>query len=504
MSIKRKLTLLMIGVSLAAVMLTVTGIATYLIYDMRKGKVQELKVTAAMTGERNNAALLFLDKNLAMRNLDMFRLSASVLAACIYDAQGQLFAGYHSPESEVQCPKGSDEATLSQPNWLTTLQPIGKEEKLGSIYMVADTHEIDVAIYKIVLISATVALLVLAVILLVTMYLQRTISRPILELAATVQAITASRSYDHSLNLRASDKDETGILVGAFNKMLQEVRKRDQELVQANESLEIKVKSRTEQLEEAKRRAEKANDIKSEFLRNMSHEFRTPLHAMISFSTYGKQESETATPAELHRYFEMILKGANRLSKLVNEVLDLAQLEQGEQKLTMKKADLREIAQHAAELITPLMQDKNISLRYQTHPALIQCDSDKLLQVFTNLLGNAVKFTPKGRTITLYTEIVDGRAVASVIDEGIGIPEDEKELIFESFQQSSRTNKGAGGTGLGLAICRSILEAHGGSIHAENNRTGVGANFTLSLPLAEGETTTLQHKEKRNGNASAA
>lgn len=490
MSIKRKLTLIIMGLSLTAVMLTVVAITAYLIYDMRRSNAQELAVTATLLGDRNSAALTFLDNKHAQQNLELFRLDPSVMQACIYDTHGVLFAGYQA--GKQACPPRASAVPHRLPDMLTVFQSIQHNgESIGSVFIVTNTREMDAYVGKILQISGTVALLVLAVTWLCAVYFQRTISGPILELAATAQSITAHRDY--TLAAKAAYPDETGVLARAFNAMLGEVRKRDRELTQANETLESKVIERTHQLEEALHKAEAASAAKSEFLRNMSHEFRTPLHAITNFSAFGINEYDHADRGQLKQYFELIQKGTKRLSRLVNEVLDLSKLERGAPALALKEGDMHELTARAAEIMRSLMQEKNITLHFdRAEEAFTMCDHDKIVQVLINLLGNAIKFSPAGGRVTVQSRTADiggeRHAVLSVTDEGIGIPEDEREVIFESFRQSSRTNTGAGGTGLGLAICRGIVEAHGGRIWAENNARGPGACVTFTVPCQPKET----------------
>lgn len=498
MSIKRKLTLMMMGLSLAAVVLTVTAVTAGLIYDMRSSKQQELKVTAAVTADRNAAAIAFLDNTRARTNLDIFRLSPSIMAACIYDSAGAFFAGYEAEHSKggINCPPRADALGATLAGMFTATQDIMQAGgRIGQVYMVSDKREIEAYVGRTLVIGATSTVLVLALILLLALYFQRTISGPILELAATAQSITEKR--DFTLEARVAGQDETGTLARAFNNMLAEVRSRDRELMQANETLEQKVKKRTSELESAKRKAEAASEAKTEFLRNMSHEFRTPLHAIISFSSYGIKEHETTERGQLRQYFELIQKGAERLGRLVNEVLDLARLEHGEHNFTLKRGDLRDLVSRSADMVQPLLKEKSITLdvQHSSDDTTLVCDHDKIVQVVTNLLGNAIKFTPSGRQITVRTGSVDdhgnAQRIIAVVDEGVGIPEEEKESIFESFRQSSRTNTGAGGTGLGLAICRSIVRAHGGKIWAENNTGRSGACVTFSIPAVMEEGKRL-------------
>ncbi len=496
LSIKRKLTLMMMGVSLMAVLLTVLAITSYQIYDMRISKAQELDITAAVTGDRNNAALSFLDSDRARSNLEIFRLNPAILAACIYDAHGKLFAAYEStqPNPHSICPQAVEGTLAPLSGLLTSFQPIHAQDHLvGTTFLVSNTNDIQAYINKIIQISLTSALLVMIMALLMTVYFQRVISGPILELAETARKVTERR--DFTLSARVINHDETGALANAFNDMLGEVRSRDEELMYANETLEHKVLLRTRQLEEAKRAAEEASEAKSEFLRNISHEFRTPLHAMISFASYGIKEIDTAAREEQQRYFQIILNSSERLARLVNEVLDVARFEHGEQVFSLRSCDMRELIVRATDMVRPLIQEKSIELKYEqmADDMSVTCDQDRIMQVITNLLGNAIKFAPKKSRIHIRFGVLaqegENSIFVSFIDQGVGIPECEKDIIFEPFRQSSSTKTGAGGTGLGLAICRGIIRAHSGQIWAENNDTGLGANLTFTIPrrLPEGK-----------------
>lgn len=501
-SIKRKLTLMMMGISLTAVLLTVFAITSYQIYDMRIGKMKELDITAAVTGDRNAAVLTFLDADHAHNNLEIFRLNPSIYAACIYDNNGNLFASYEStqPEAHIPCPATTEDTRKPFPGMLTSFQPIQQQEQtIGSTFLVANTHDIQAYVSKIIQIGVDSAIAVIAIALLMTIYFQRLISGPILELAETARKISQKR--DFTLTARVINDDETGRLAEAFNDMLDEVRQRDQELMYANETLEHKVLLRTRQLEEAKRQAETASEAKSEFLRNISHEFRTPLHAMISFASYGIKEIETAERAELQRYFQIIMGSSERLTRLVNEVLDVARFEQGEHIFVLRRSDMAELLSRATETVRPLLRDKNIALTIErlADDVSCTCDQDRIVQVITNLLGNAIKFTSKNSRLQIrygkmQQEGSDSLFV-SFIDEGVGVPEFEKEAIFEPFRQSSSTKTGAGGTGLGLAICRGIIRAHEGQIWVENNDSGIGATFTFTIPtqLPEGQRSINLH-----------
>lgn len=486
MSIRRKLTLMTMIISMVAVAIAVTAIASYLIYDMRNGKIQSVKLIAKIAGDRNSAALAFRTKDSIQSNLEIYRLSPSIRAVCIYDEAGELFGQYKPADSTQElCSQQFSVLPDTIKDLITVKDNIVQSGSiLGHIYVVSDMREIDDYVTKITQIGFVAAVVTMVLISFATVFLSRTLSGAVLELTNTIQSITSSRNY--SLRAKTHYNDEIGILAKEFNKMLGEVLKRDIELAVANEVLEEKIQERTKQFLEAKQKAEQASEAKSEFLRNMSHEFRTPLHAILSFSNYGLKEYKDGERDDFRKYFEQISKSSERLGKLVNEVLDFARLENRTHHFITQYADMRDLANRSYEMVAPLMKDKNIKLyvRHHTENVGAICDSDKIIQVITNLFSNAIKFTPAGSSITLQTTVESGISVVSLRDEGVGIPEDETEIIFESFHQSSRTNAGTGGTGLGLAICREIVSLHQGRIWAENNINAAGACVTFSLPYA--------------------
>ena len=537
-SLKTKLTIMLMGVSLSAVLATIVTISAFLIVDMRVSKQQELSVSAAVAADRNRAAVTFLDKKRASENLQIYAHDATMRKACLYDASGALFASYIAPENnegnnaennKAACPQSADSAHDEIQNmdkrYMAAIMPVKSGQNTdildtnvldidkfdaeisGTVYLLSDTRDISAYIQKIIQISTTVTALVLAITLILAIYIQRKISQPILALATLAQKIASTR--DFSLDMHSTHTDEIGALAVAFNTMLKEVRQRDMELRYVNETLEHKVLLRTKELEEAKQLAEKANEAKTEFLRNISHEFRTPLHAMISFSTYGIKEANNIDQHARTRYFQIILKSSERLSRLVDDVMDIARYEKCTQQFHLRRADMAELMKRAADSMRPLLQEKNMQLNIESNADDTQlvCDQDRIMQVLTNIIGNAVKFSPHHSTLTLYchTEHLGGEPALSIAcsDQGLGIPNQETELIFEPFRQSSATHNGAGGTGLGLSICKNIIHAHKGEIAASNNtEAGATIRFILPTTLSEGShKTTFKPSEVTHGNA---
>lgn len=267
---------------------------------------------------------------------------------------------------------------------------------------------------------------------------------------------------------------------------------------------------RTKEFLLAKEAAEAANRAKSEFLANMSHEFRTPMHAILSFSKLGLDnlDNETLPKEKLRKYFDRIDQSASRLMGLLNDLLDLAKLEAGRISYDFQCRDLRSTIDAVIAELSELARSKDLLLRVDVLCEDTQAwfDATRMEQVLSNLLANAVKFTPDGKQITV--TVSDGilskggeqgngevpSLQVQIKDEGIGIPEDELTTIFDEFVQSSKTKSGAGGTGLGLAIVRRIVEQHGGVIAAANNPHG-GATITFAVLKAP--TSSVGEIEER-------
>jgi light-regulated signal transduction histidine kinase (bacteriophytochrome) len=235
--------------------------------------------------------------------------------------------------------------------------------------------------------------------------------------------------------------------------------------------------------------AEQANALKSEFIANITHELRSPMHAIIGLSDVLANTNAAISPEQCQRYAGTIRDSGQRLLLLIDDLLDLSQLEAGKMGFTFAPGDIAATIDRAIDEVAPLAAAKGVRLVRPERRAWPAClhDAARMHQVMINLLSNAIKFSPvDGRvTITLAASEPGPGGVSLLIevaDEGPGIPEGECEMIFDKFVQSSRTKNGAGGTGLGLSISREIVEAHHGHIWAANNRAG-GASLFVSVPL---------------------
>jgi len=265
------------------------------------------------------------------------------------------------------------------------------------------------------------------------------------------------------------------------------------DLLQHNELLEMQIKLKTEEFIKAKEIAEQANQTKSLFLANMSHELRTPLHGILSFARLGLKNVTKGNLEKLERYFDRVNISGERLLFLLNDLLDLAKLEAGQLKLEVQQHDLKQITKNCVAEFEANIIEKQLTIHWQKPDCntLANFDKQRISQVITNLLSNAIKFTETGKSIfinfSLYEIPHSGKLpipglLCSIHDQGLGIPTDELDTIFDKFIQSSKTKSNAGGTGLGLAICQEIIMVHKGKIWAEQSEDQ-GTIFKFVIPL---------------------
>ncbi|MGC9360970.1 MAG: ATP-binding protein, partial [Anaerolineae bacterium] len=271
--------------------------------------------------------------------------------------------------------------------------------------------------------------------------------------------------------------------------LLDEARRRRGELHQALDDLahaNRQLALANENLAALRRVAEDAQRAKAAFVSKVSHEFRTPLNMIIGLADLPVSHPElyeAPLPPTLLEDLRIVRRNSQHLLSMVNDVLDLSQVEAGQLALYRENVDLSALLRESAEVVTPLLTKKGLSLSLDIEDAMmVYCDPTRIRQVVLNLVSNAARFTEQGG-IAVEARRKQGTVVVAVSDTGPGIPPEDAERIFEPFYQSKRQQR-QGGTGLGLSISRQFVEQHGGRMWLET-AVGEGSTFRFALPTSD-------------------
>ncbi|WP_407332179.1 response regulator [Enterovibrio sp. 27052020O] len=360
--------------------------------------------------------------------------------------------------------------------------PVLINDKVWAIILELPEEEAFARIYQLEKIFIVVMVIAIFLVVLASHLLSNSITAPLLRLTWAAEQVSAG---DLDQKISSTDReDEIGRLAVSFARMQRSVRDKLALIREQNKELEQNIqiiKQKNEELQQADR-------MKDDFLATTSHELRTPLHGMVGIAESMLAGAEGPLPDRQKHQLQMIINSGERLSNLVDDLLDYHKMRYGSLEISPQAVDTANAVRLVIELSSHLLGGKPVRIINQVpiDLPLVRADEQRLEQVLYNLIGNAIKYTDEGKIIISAT-VLEGQLRIQVVDTGQGIPSDQLEYIFEPLTQAkSGTSVYRQGAGLGLSISRQLIEIMGGQLYV-SSQPMVGATFSFTLPIATEE-----------------
>jgi signal transduction histidine kinase len=474
-SIRRQLVAMFMIVSATVLTIALAGFLIWDYLDFRRDMERELSIQARMVLQNSTAAMSFNDQGAARENLQTLAPNSHIELACLYTDAQALFSDYRRAADAGDCPPtpGPAGATFAT-NRLDVIETADVAGRpAGWVLVRSDLGALADHLRVQAIISAALLVLILIVAYSLSSYLQRLISVPIAELADTARAVSAKGDY--SLRAKPSTSDELDVLVSSFNDMLERTERAQDERIKLLD------------------REREANRVKDEFLMTLSHELRTPLNAILGWTRM--LTSQVIPPDAARRALQKIERNATAQARLIEDLLEVSRFTTGKFRLEKEPVDLVAVTNNAIEAIKQDADARQIALerRYERPVMASVGDPDRLQQVVWNLLSNAVKFSGVGGRVIVALKRTGDVDELVVSDSGAGIDRTFLPYVFDAFRQAdASTTRAHGGLGLGLSIVRRIVELHGGTVSASSPGVGLGASFSVRLPVVVVEAATAR------------
>ncbi len=471
-------------------------------YTQKRALIYELHILADLVIANTNAAILFGDAKTAKENISAFKTNPYINQVHVILPNKKIFVSYlrdvpieqditlnqaeinhlqqHPSELVNSKLNYSYEMYWDRIDFVKQMEFQGKI--IGTLFIQSNLNLLieRVSWNLLIIFISVIASILLA--LKLSSRLQKLLLKPIFQLLNIMQQV--STREDYTLRCQPSSKDELGQLINEFNSMLTQLDIRDEKLQNYREHLEERVEQRTAELAIARDEALAANKAKSLFLANMSHEIRTPLNAILGYAQILKRDAKLTE--EHKKLLVTIEKSGNHLLAIINDILDISKIEAGAVEIRPTTFYLKEFIENIAAIFKIRCEQVKLNWQLSYHgdvETLIVADRNKLQQVLLNLLGNAIKFTEKGKVELQVIVLGEQGYQFEIIDSGLGIESSKLESIFEAFQQE-KAGILKGGSGLGLAICKRYIGLMQGTIQV-HSELGKGSRFIVTLPYIE-------------------
>ena len=477
LTLSRKLTRLNLLVSAAALLMACSAFVAYDLITFREIIVRNLSVQAQLLGSNSIAPLTFGDPDSVENTLSALQSAASVVAACVYTADGRPFARYIRGGSiaipaEAVLAEGLDERQWFEHGQAMLIRRVVfQNETVGYIFIESDLQAVAARFERYLLISVVVLLISMAAAVAASAALRREIMTPLERLAEVARHV----SQGHNYTVRASTEGapaDVAFLIGTFNDMLGTIEQRDRELLSARDDLENRVMQRTAELAAANKELES-------FSYSVSHDLRAPLRSIDGFSVALLEDYGDRLDAEGRGYFERIRAATRRMGQLIDDMLELARVTRAE--MQRERVDLTAIARNIEADIRKSDTERKVDCVIGDGIEAVG-DIRLLRVVMDNLLRNAWKYTSKHPTARIeFNQIRNNgdKPVYFVKDDGAGFDPNFAGKLFGVFQRLHGAAEFAG-TGVGLATVARIVQRHGGRVWAES-QVEQGATFYFVL-----------------------
>ena len=505
MAIRRKLTLVIMLTSSIGLLLAGTATVFYARITFQQRMAEDLSTLAGIIGAQSTAALAFNDQASAQENLAALKAKPEIIAACIYTNDGKVFTSYVRPDlKNVALPsRAGAEGQRVEAGSLGFFKTIThRGEPVGTLYLRSDLQQMQAYLARYVGIVVTVIGGLLIITLLLSAELQRVISDPIVNLAEVAQAVTTRQDYSVRAGQPGEEvagQDEIGRLIDTFNQMLTQIQERDTALLRANEALqgeiaerrraetdlktlnetlEQRVRERTEELERRAQELARSNAELEQFAYISSHDLQEPLRMVGSYTQLLARRYKGKLDADADEFIGYAVEGATRMQTLINDVLSFSRL--GTKGKPFEPTDCNQVLHDALDNLKVMVEESGATVTHDPLPSVI-ADGTQLTQVLQNLISNGIKFRREDAPRIHVSGERDGdNWIIAVRDNGIGIEPQYAERIFLIFQRLHGRGEYSG-TGMGLAICKKIVERHGGRIWVES-QVGQGSTFRFTIP----------------------